>query len=54
MRPEYETYRKRWMDHYRGEHPGQKNEKIKELSGVEQVAERVGLVNVVREMDRLG
>jgi hypothetical protein len=54
MRPEYEAYRKRWMDHYRGEHPGQKNEKIEELSGVEQVSARVGLVNVVLEMDRMG
>jgi len=53
MKPHYEAYRKRWMDHYRGEHPGQNCERIEELAGVEQVAERVGLVNVVREMEKL-
>ena len=53
MKPQYEAYRKRWLDHYRGEHPGQKFERIEELAGFNFVAEKVGLLNVVKEMERL-
>lgn len=54
MQPRYEGYRKRWIEDYRAGHPGHNLERIEELAGVEQVAERVGLVNVAREMERLG
>jgi hypothetical protein len=54
MQPQYEDHRMRWIDHYRGEHLGQNFERIEELAGIEQIAERAGLINVVREMERLG
>lgn len=34
-------------------HPGTRPDELERLAGVEQIPGRVGLINVVREMDRL-
>jgi hypothetical protein len=36
-----------------GSHPGVRKEEAEELSGVSQIPERAGLVNIVKEMDRM-
>jgi hypothetical protein len=41
------------MDDYRNGHPQQNVENIEELTGIAQVAEKTGLINVLQEMDKM-
>lgn len=53
MRREWQAYRDRWVNEYRVTHPGTNAEMLEELSGVKMVPDRVGLINVDREMRRV-
>ncbi|ORY02034.1 hypothetical protein BCR34DRAFT_667769 [Clohesyomyces aquaticus] len=48
MQPQYSRLRTRWMQEYRGQHPGGRPQDWEIESGVGLVAERAGLVNVMR------
>ncbi|KAF2708809.1 hypothetical protein K504DRAFT_491469 [Pleomassaria siparia CBS 279.74] len=54
MQPRWAQYRARWVNEYRSMHPGTRPEDLEQFSGVEIIPERVGLVNVAREMERMG
>ncbi|KAF2655541.1 hypothetical protein K491DRAFT_758123 [Lophiostoma macrostomum CBS 122681] len=44
-RPEFEAFRKRWVNEYRVTHPNTNPDLLGELSGVAQIPERVGLTD---------
>ncbi|KAF2796710.1 hypothetical protein K505DRAFT_372989 [Melanomma pulvis-pyrius CBS 109.77] len=53
MQPQWAGYRQRWVGEYRAMHPGTRAGDLERMAGVEQIPGRVGLLNVVREVDRL-
>ncbi|KAF2873736.1 hypothetical protein BDV95DRAFT_352422 [Massariosphaeria phaeospora] len=53
MRPEWTWQRNRWINDYRIMHPGTRIADLPELAGVSQIPERVGLINIVAEMERM-
>lgn len=57
MKPEWEQERRNWADWYLYNHRGGRDELseevVEELSGVGLIPRRVGLVNIVREMDEM-
>ncbi|KAF2205492.1 hypothetical protein GQ43DRAFT_477358 [Delitschia confertaspora ATCC 74209] len=51
LKPEYARNRQAWMAGYAMQHPNTKIEDVERLCGIGKIPERVGLVNVMREMD---
>ncbi|KAF2750378.1 hypothetical protein M011DRAFT_465144 [Sporormia fimetaria CBS 119925] len=55
MLPEWTEYRRAWARRYVSTHPHEQHDSrpVEERSGIAAIPERVGLINVVREMDRM-